>query len=55
MAAAIGRLGELDPARCRSATAERFGVPAVARGYEEVYRRASARPVQEPAPAGGDA
>jgi glycosyltransferase involved in cell wall biosynthesis len=41
MAAAIARLGEVDPARCRSATDERFGVDAVALGYEDVYRRAS--------------
>jgi glycosyltransferase involved in cell wall biosynthesis len=44
MAAAIGRLDEIDPRRCRSATEARFGVDAVTRGYEEVYRRAAAPP-----------
>jgi glycosyltransferase involved in cell wall biosynthesis len=48
MAAAIGRLGEIDPRRCRSATEERFGVDAVASGYEEVYRRAAARSGRPP-------
>ena len=43
MAAAIGRLGELDPERCREATAERFGVDAVVERYESVYRRAAER------------
>jgi glycosyltransferase involved in cell wall biosynthesis len=43
MAQAIGRLGEIDPARCREATEERFGVDAVVDGYEAVYRRAAAR------------
>jgi glycosyltransferase involved in cell wall biosynthesis len=37
MAAAIGRLDELDPARCREVTAERFGVDAVVERYEAVY------------------
>jgi glycosyltransferase involved in cell wall biosynthesis len=40
MAAAIERLGEIDPARCRADCVERFGVEAVVRGYEEVYRAA---------------
>lgn len=40
MAAAIGRLGELDPAACRDACQRRFGVPAVVRAYEDVYRAA---------------
>jgi len=40
MAAAIGRLGELDPADCRRACQERFGVPAVVSRYEDVYREA---------------
>ncbi len=38
MAAAVGRLGEIDPAACRRACEERFSVPAVVRGYEQVYR-----------------
>ena len=45
MAAAVGRLGELDPAACRRACEERFGVAAAVRGYERVYRRAVARPL----------
>jgi glycosyltransferase involved in cell wall biosynthesis len=43
MAQAVGRLGEIDPAACRSACQERFGVPAVVRGYEDVYREAIAK------------
>jgi glycosyltransferase involved in cell wall biosynthesis len=41
MAAAVARLGDIDPAVCREACETRFGVPAVVRGYEEVYRAAS--------------
>jgi glycosyltransferase involved in cell wall biosynthesis len=44
MADAIGRLEEIDPATCRSSCAERFGVPAVVTGYEEVYRAAMSVP-----------
>jgi glycosyltransferase involved in cell wall biosynthesis len=40
MAAAIARLGEIDPARCREDCEARFGVEAVVHGYEEVYRAA---------------
>jgi glycosyltransferase involved in cell wall biosynthesis len=40
MAAAVGRLGEIDPATCREQCHQRFGVPAVVRAYEEVYRSA---------------
>jgi len=40
MAAAIGRLGEIEPSRCRRACEERFGVPAVVARYEDVYRDA---------------
>jgi glycosyltransferase involved in cell wall biosynthesis len=40
MAEAVGRLGEIDPAACRDSCERRFGVPAVVRGYEEVYRAA---------------
>jgi glycosyltransferase involved in cell wall biosynthesis len=42
MAAAVGRLGEIDPSDCRGSCERRFGVPAVVRGYEEVYRAAAA-------------
>jgi glycosyltransferase involved in cell wall biosynthesis len=45
MAAAIARAGELDPAVCRRDCEERFGVDAVVRGYEQVYRSAMAQPV----------
>jgi glycosyltransferase involved in cell wall biosynthesis len=41
MAAAVARLGELDPAVCRRTCEERFGVPAIVAGYEEVYRSAA--------------
>ena len=37
MAAAVGRLGEIDPARCRELARERFDVAAVAAAYEQVY------------------
>jgi glycosyltransferase involved in cell wall biosynthesis len=40
MAAAVGRLGEIEPAACRRDCEERFGVAAVVRGYEAVYRSA---------------
>ena len=45
MAEAIGRVGEIDPGACRRDCEERFGVEAVVRGYEEVYRTAIARGV----------
>jgi glycosyltransferase involved in cell wall biosynthesis len=41
MAAAIDRLGEIDPADCRSDCEQRFGVPAVVARYEEVYAAAA--------------
>src|SRR5215217_2763929 len=41
MAEAVGRLGEIDPAACRRSCQERFGVQAVVRGYEKVYRAAA--------------
>jgi len=43
MARAVARLPELDPAACRRACEERFGVEAVVRGYEAVYADAVAR------------
>jgi glycosyltransferase involved in cell wall biosynthesis len=46
MAAAVGRLDEIDPARCRESCERRFGVPAVVRGYEEVYRAAAGASVR---------
>jgi len=39
MAAAVGRLGEIDPERCRESARERFDVTAVAEAYEEAYER----------------
>jgi glycosyltransferase involved in cell wall biosynthesis len=42
MAQAVERLGEIDPADCRSACERRFSVAAVVRAYEEVYRAAIA-------------
>jgi glycosyltransferase involved in cell wall biosynthesis len=41
MAAAIGRLDEIDPQSCRSSCQERFSVEVVVRGYEDVYRAAA--------------
>jgi glycosyltransferase involved in cell wall biosynthesis len=39
MAAAVGRLGEIDPERCRESARERFDVAAVAEAYEQAYER----------------
>ena len=39
MAAAVGRLGEIDPHRCRESARERYDVEAVASAYEEAYAR----------------
>jgi glycosyltransferase involved in cell wall biosynthesis len=44
MAAAVGRLDEIDPAECRRSCEERFGVDAVVERYEEVYRAAASQP-----------
>jgi glycosyltransferase involved in cell wall biosynthesis len=38
MVAAVGRIGEIDPAACRASVAERFSVAAIAAGYEAAYR-----------------
>jgi glycosyltransferase involved in cell wall biosynthesis len=43
MAAAVDRLGELEPARCRESARERFDVAAVAAEYERAYELASSR------------
>jgi glycosyltransferase involved in cell wall biosynthesis len=45
MAAAIGRLSEIAPERCRESARERFDVRAVAEAYEQAYERARERPV----------
>src|SRR5215218_832258 len=45
MAQAVERLDEIEPSDCRGACERRFGVVAVVRGYEEVYRAAAARGV----------
>jgi glycosyltransferase involved in cell wall biosynthesis len=39
MAAAVGRLPEIDPERCRASVAERFAVDTVAAAYERAYRK----------------
>jgi glycosyltransferase involved in cell wall biosynthesis len=46
MARAVERLGEIAPAACRDACERRFGVPAVVRGYERVYRAAVGMPTR---------
>jgi glycosyltransferase involved in cell wall biosynthesis len=43
MAAAIGRLGEIDRERCRASVAERFDVSTVVPAYERVYEHAARR------------
>jgi glycosyltransferase involved in cell wall biosynthesis len=39
MGAAVGRLNEIDPGRCRDSARERFDVSAVAEAYERAYDR----------------
>jgi glycosyltransferase involved in cell wall biosynthesis len=49
MAAAVARLGEIDPARCREWVSERFDLEPVAEAHERAYRRVlSDRPPQPP-------
>jgi glycosyltransferase involved in cell wall biosynthesis len=43
MATAVGRLDEIDPARCRSSAEERFDVAPVAEAYERAYGLAAER------------
>ena len=43
MAAAVDRLDEIDPRRCRASIADRFGVDKVSAAYEQVYTDAIAR------------
>ena len=38
MVEAIGHIGEIDPAECRRAAEERFGVAAFVRAHERAYR-----------------
>jgi glycosyltransferase involved in cell wall biosynthesis len=42
MAAAVKRLGSIDPERCRASVAERYDASITAAGYERVYREAIA-------------
>jgi glycosyltransferase involved in cell wall biosynthesis len=41
-AAALRRLGEIDPAACRARVQERFSKEAMVAGYEDVFRRVTA-------------
>lgn len=50
MARAVGRLAEIDPARCRASVQERYGLDVVAAAYESAYRRIVA---ERGVPAGG--
>jgi glycosyltransferase involved in cell wall biosynthesis len=43
MARAIGRLAEIDPARCRESASERFDVEPVAAAHEEAYQLVAER------------
>jgi glycosyltransferase involved in cell wall biosynthesis len=43
MAAAISRLEEIDPRRCRASVAERFDVDSVCAAYERVYEETIGR------------
>ena len=42
MARAVGRLGSIDPERCRASVAQRYDISVTVAGYEHVYRRAIA-------------
>jgi glycosyltransferase involved in cell wall biosynthesis len=42
-AAAVGRLGEIDPAACRANVEQRFSAPVMGRGYAEVYAKIAKR------------
>ena len=42
MARAVGRVGSVDPVRCRASVAERYDASVTAAGYEDVYRQAIA-------------
>jgi glycosyltransferase involved in cell wall biosynthesis len=44
MAAAVGRVDEIDPERCRASARERFDVSAVAEAYERAYEVVSSNP-----------
>jgi glycosyltransferase involved in cell wall biosynthesis len=44
MAAAVERLDEIDPERCRASARERFDVSAVAEAYERAYEAVSSSP-----------
>jgi glycosyltransferase involved in cell wall biosynthesis len=44
MAEAIGRLDEIDPARCRSSAEERFDVAPVSEAYERAYELVADQP-----------
>jgi glycosyltransferase involved in cell wall biosynthesis len=59
MVAAIARLSELDPARCRASVAARYDADLVAHAYERAYRQACAaaatrRPERPPWSGHGD-
>jgi glycosyltransferase involved in cell wall biosynthesis len=44
LAEAIQRVGELDPGACRRHVKQRFDVPVMVSGYEQVYHRMAASP-----------
>ncbi len=50
MAAAIPALSGLDPAACRRAAEDRFGVDQVTRSYEQVYAHATTHAGSQPVP-----
>ncbi len=52
MAAAIPRLAEIDPRRCRESVAERFGVDAVCAAYERLYAKVTAAGGRAPVASG---
>jgi glycosyltransferase involved in cell wall biosynthesis len=52
MARAVGRLGEIDPVRCRELVEQRYSVDVVAGAYEAAYRRIAAARATAPLPDG---
>jgi glycosyltransferase involved in cell wall biosynthesis len=46
MVAAVGRLGEIDRARCRAVAEERFSPAKMAEQYEQVYARLCEEPAE---------
>lgn len=53
LADGIRRVSTLDPADCRAHVESRFGIDAMTRGYEQVYRRVTGTAAQDVLPTAG--